>query len=62
LKTQGYKIIESGTRRSLKRIAFFPFYLLHSIIFRGNIDGGVFWDIFGFAEYILTQRIENNEI
>lgn len=49
-------IIESGTRRSIKKIFFLPMYLLGSLINLGYISGHIFWDTLGFANYIIAQK------
>lgn len=56
LKNNNFSIIESGTRRSKKRIFLLPMYLLGSLINLGYISGHIFWDILGFANYIIAQK------
>lgn len=56
LINKNFSIIESGTRRSKKRIFFLPMYLLGSLINLGYISGHIFWDILGFANYIIAQK------
>jgi len=56
LKSKGFSIVNSGTRKSLKRILFLPIYLLGSLINSRNISGHVFWDILGFANYIIAKK------
>ena len=57
LKSKSFSIVKSGTRRSPKRILFLSIYLLGSLINLGYISGHVFWDILGFANYIIAQKI-----
>lgn len=52
----GCEIVRSNVRRSWKRIVFLPFYILYSLKEWGYINGGAFWDVFGFAEYIIAQK------
>ena len=56
LINKNFSIIESGTRRSKKRIFFLPIYLLGSLINLGYISGHIFWDILGFANYVIAQK------
>lgn len=56
LKSKNFSIIKSGVRRSPKRILFLPIYLLGSLINTRSISGHVFWDILGFANYIIAKK------
>jgi SAM-dependent methyltransferase len=56
LVNNGCCIVRAGVRRSLKRIILFPFYLIGSIVQYGYPSAGVFWDIAGFADYIIAQK------
>lgn len=56
LKSEGYSIVKSGTRRSSKRILLLPVYILASLINLRYISGHVFWDILGFSNYIIAQK------
>jgi len=56
LSNNGFNIMRAGTRRSLKRILFLPFYALVSLVCHGYVGGSVLWDLFGFAEYIVARK------
>jgi len=56
LSDNGLEIIRAGTRRSLKRILLLPLYALVSLVSHGYIGGSVFWDIFGFADYLIAVK------
>lgn len=56
LKKNGFSIIKSGTRRSLKRIIFLPIYIFGSLMRLKYIDASVFYDIAGFANYIVAFK------
>lgn len=56
LKRNGFLIIKSGTRRSLKRIIFLPIYIFGSLLRLKYISAGVFYDIAGFANYIIASK------
>ncbi|MEI6125167.1 MAG: class I SAM-dependent methyltransferase [Pseudomonadota bacterium] len=49
-------IVASGTRRSLKRIVLLPLYAIVSLLHEGFLGGHVFWDIAGFANYIIAKK------
>ena len=49
-------IVNSGIRRSWKRILFFPLYFLGSLIVYRSIIGGIFWDLTGFAYFIIAKK------
>ena len=57
LKQNNCEIVRSGRRISMKRILLFPVYFLGSIIEFKHINGGLFWDILGFADYIVARRL-----
>lgn len=54
----GFAIIRYGVKRDVLRIIGIPFMIIKSIIQLGYIRGSVFWDLLGFANYILAKRIE----
>ncbi len=56
LSDNGFDIIRSGTRRSLKRILLLPLYALISLVSQGYIGGSVLWDIFGFANHLIGVK------
>ncbi len=48
------RVLRGGTRRDLLRILFFPLFLV-----RGLLTGrpaSAFWDLLGFAEYVLARK------
>ena len=51
-----FDIIKAGTRRLLKRILFFPAYVLVSLVVNGYIGGSVWWDIYGFADHLIAVK------
>ena len=50
-------IVKSGVRRSFKRILFLPLYLIASLILYKHVVASVFWDITGFADYIIASKV-----
>lgn len=56
LTKNGFKIIRSGVKRDFMRIIGLPFMIIKSYVTLGYLRGSVFWDLFGFAEYILAEK------
>ncbi len=56
LVSEGFRIIKSGTKRDFTRIVGIPFMIAKSLIVLKYIRGSVFWDLLGFAEFILAER------
>jgi len=50
------KIIRGGTRRNISYIFLTPVRALYDLLRYGYINGSVFWDVMGFAEYIIVQK------
>lgn len=55
MNNSGCSVFKNEIRRSWKRIILLPFNFTNAL-FRGNALGGVFWDITGFASYILASK------
>ena len=51
-------VLSKGTRRSFKRILFFPIYSLGAILKWRFLPASVFYDLVGFANYIIAKKIE----
>ncbi|MDR2907912.1 MAG: class I SAM-dependent methyltransferase [Bacteroidales bacterium] len=45
-----------GRRRQWSRILFLPFIAAHQLLTVGSIQGGAFWDLFGFSDYVLAKK------
>lgn len=56
LLSKGVFPIKSGTRRNLVRIILNPFLIPIRIIKYGHLLGSDFWDLFGFAEYVIARK------
>jgi SAM-dependent methyltransferase len=50
------KVLSSGTRRSWWYIAAIPVRIVSSLMRYGYIQGNVFWDALGFAEYLWVKK------
>ena len=46
------KVLKSGTRRNWFYIMAMPARIILSLVKKGYIQGNVFWDLLGFAEYL----------
>ncbi len=58
LVNEGFEILKSGIKRDIFRIIGIPFMVIKSLLTLGYIRGSAFWDLFGFAEYILARRVK----
>lgn len=54
------RVLESGNRRDLMNILMMPLKIPYHLIKYRHVKGSVFWDIFGFAEFVLAQKTKNN--
>ena len=50
------KVLAAGTRRNWFYILSFPLRALMSLLKRGYVQGNVFWDLMGFAEYLWVKK------
>jgi SAM-dependent methyltransferase len=56
----GFVVKKAGRRRAFKRIVLFPaLYLYYKITAKPNI-AGIFWDLYGFPEFILARKINKH--
>lgn len=49
-------ILSAGTRRQMLNIILMPFKIIYQSITKGYVRGGVYWDYYGFAEYVCARR------
>jgi len=56
LTKSGFEIIRSGIKRDFTRIIGIPYMIIKSYFKLGYLRGSVFWDLLGFAEYILAKK------
>ena len=50
------EIIKGGTRKYIPNILMMPLKVIHNLIKYGKILPSIFWDFFGFAEFILIKK------
>jgi len=58
LEQNGFSIIKAGTRRSVKRILLMPVYLIGTLVLRHGHISTAFWDLVGFADYIIAKKVK----
>lgn len=56
LRSCGLRVHRAGTRRDARAIALLPLRALSSLRLHGYVAGSVFWDLLGFAEYVVARR------
>jgi ubiquinone/menaquinone biosynthesis C-methylase UbiE len=57
LMTQNHlSILSAGTRRQLINIILMPFKIVYQSITKGYVRGGVYWDLYGFADYVVAKK------
>ena len=61
LRRRGLRILEAGTRRDPIGILMLPVHAWNARRAHGYVPGGVFWDLFGFAERVLAERPGDRE-
>ncbi len=54
--SKGVFPVVGGTRRNLIRIFLTPFLIPLRILKYGHLLGSDFWDLFGFAEYVIAKK------
>lgn len=56
LQARGLKALEEGVRRQMINIFAMPVKIPLQLITKGYVRAGVFWDFFGFAEFVLAKK------
>jgi hypothetical protein len=56
LRTEGLDIVRAGMRRDPMGIAMLPLNALRCWQTYGYISGGIFWDLVGFADYVVGLK------
>lgn len=52
----GCEVVQSGTRRNWFYILSLPLRALLSLLQKGYVQGNVFWDLLGFAEFLYVRK------
>ena len=50
------RILSAGIRRQMMNILVMPFKIIYQSITKGYVRGGVYWDYYGFAEYVIAKK------
>ncbi|MEN9549947.1 MAG: hypothetical protein RIR12_2538 [Bacteroidota bacterium] len=56
-EANGCKVLSCGTRKNWFYIITLPARAILSFIKKGYVEGNVFWDIMGFAEYLWVKKL-----
>jgi hypothetical protein len=56
LQQKGLTVLKSGTRRYWPYIVLLPLTLVTETLKYKFVPGGVFWDLMGFAEFVLARK------
>jgi SAM-dependent methyltransferase len=52
----GLNVVAAGTRRDWRGMALMPLRIVKHLATKGYVSGGVFWDVTGFADYVVAER------
>lgn len=52
-----FKLLEAGTRRNYFYILATPFRILLALLQGRKLEGNLFWDLLGFAEFTFAQKM-----
>lgn len=56
-EANGGRVLESGIRRNWYYILTTPVRMVISILEKGRLQGNIFWDMLGFAEFLYVKKI-----
>jgi ubiquinone/menaquinone biosynthesis C-methylase UbiE len=56
LEKKKLDVLSAGTRRQLVNIFLMPFKIIYQKFTKGYVRGGVYWDYYGFAEYVCARK------
>ncbi len=56
LEESGFNVLSGGMRRSYRNIAMMPIKFIHNRIKYGHVLASVYWDWYGFAEYVWAKK------
>lgn len=56
VKENNFRVLKSGTRRNPAFLIAMPFSVAGSLVRRKKLQGNMFWDLLGFAEFVLAQK------
>jgi hypothetical protein len=50
------EVLKSGIRRNWYYIISMPLRIIISLIKKGRLQGNIFWDLLGFAEFLYVRK------
>lgn len=53
---EGMQVVAGGIRRQLINILVMPLKITLQLITKGYVRAGVFWDFYGFAEFVVAKK------
>jgi SAM-dependent methyltransferase len=53
---EGCSVLQAGTRRNFWYILGMPVRIADLLIRKGHLQGNIFWDLLGFAEYLWVKK------
>jgi SAM-dependent methyltransferase len=56
LKENNFEIVAAGIRRQLINILVMPVKIVLQLLTKGYVRAGVFWDFYGFAEFVIAKK------
>lgn len=56
LMQHNLKILSAGTRRQWLNIFVMPLKIILQLVTKGYVRAGVFWDLYGFADYVVAKK------
>jgi SAM-dependent methyltransferase len=56
LSDKGFVVLKKGTRRNIYFILSMPFRIITAFLQGKKLQGNIFWDILGFAEYVWAKK------
>jgi hypothetical protein len=56
LERSKLNILSTGVRRRMINILLMPFKIVFQSITKGYVRAGVYWDFYGFAEYVIARK------
>jgi len=56
LLARGFKVVRAGRRRYWARVILFPVIIPVKILLGRGFEAGDFWDVAGFADYVLARK------
>jgi hypothetical protein len=53
---EGFNVKMAGKNRSWINIALMPIKIPLQLLTKGYVRGGVYWDWYGFADYLIAEK------